>query len=74
MANDLINDAYAMKLQKEGVWRASWRGTHGYLGRVHSWGGYESSGPSPHTSPAMHLFHLAIPELYSFIVNWWSTK
>ena len=33
--------------------------------------GHGSSAPSPTACP-VHLFHLAIPELYSFIgVPWW---
>ena len=31
----------------------------------------EAQGPFPIPCP-MHLFHLAVPELYPFIINWLS--
>ena len=30
--------------------------------------GVEAPGPSPHTL-SMHLFHLAVPEIYPFIID-----
>ena len=44
--------------------------THGGAGRVES---LEKScklcAPFPIPSP-MHLFHLAVPEVYPFVINW----
>lgn len=57
------------KSQKYGVWRASklvntWR-----LGRVTFREGVEALCPFP-TPDTMHLFHVAVPELYPCIINW----
>lgn len=46
-----------------------WRLRHG-RGRQRGHGG---PGPLPSLCP-VHLFHLAVPELYPFIVNWGSSK
>ena len=62
-----------MKLQKEGVWRAPCRGHMDTWGECIAREGMKALGPLP-IPHSVHLFHLAIPELYSFIVNWWSTK
>ena len=41
----------------------------GCLGRVVPGEGMEALCPLP-ISGFMHLFHLAVPELYPFIINW----
>ena len=77
ITNDLINHAYVIKppwKAKESVWRAS--------GLVNTWTAREidtfresMDTPCPFSIPCpKHLFHLAVPELYPFIINQWSSK
>ena len=65
----LCNKA-SVKPQKDRVWRAfvlvnTWRfGKRGMLREV-----MEAPCPSHITHP-VHLFHLAVPLLYPFVINW----
>ena len=71
-ANDLINHEYVMK----SPWKHKRTGfkellswwTQGDLGRVGLGEGTEVPWPFPLPCP-MHLFPLAVPELYPFIIN-----
>ena len=68
--NDLINHGYVIKTQKDGVQRAS--------GLVNTWRCEESDVPRegmedlrPFSIPCLiHLFHMAVLELYPLIINW----
>ena len=67
MANDLVNHAYLMKpprIPTRTGFEELLGWTHGDLGE---WLG--SSSPLSHIPCLMHLFYLAVPELYTFIIN-----
>lgn len=73
LANGLIKYAYVMKPHKtpKGLGLESfWVGKHVEIrGRRCTWRGHGGSVPFPMPCP-VHLFHLAVPELYSFIISW----
>lgn len=63
MANDLISHVLVVKLNKTRFRKLPSQPTHGHLERVVCWRKHGSSAHFPHTYP-MHLFHMAVLELY----------
>ena len=77
----MINHTYAMKASfKKKKKKKDW--VQRVFGLVNTWKfqesgafgkGMEALHPFPLPCP-VHLFHLAVPELYPFMINWQSNK
>ena len=64
----------SIKTTEKGGSESFWVGERTEIrGEWCAWRGHKGSTPFPHTLPS-YLFCLAVPELYAFIINQWSSK